>query len=159
MHFRGHSRRNAPLLPPFVVYYGHRAVLCLICHSLNSYRAENRPVTANRAVFCFLRVCPARRVVSAHLRGDSCPKPSKAGKTWYTGYNKKVPDLEGRLKRRGSYAKTAHQHGSGAEYAADLPARVGFRRRYPPPTQSVTQTRRSLTTTPIQMAATPILTN
>ena len=28
MHFRGHSRRNAPLLPPFVVYYRHRAVLC-----------------------------------------------------------------------------------------------------------------------------------
>ena len=95
MHFRGHSRRIAPLLPPFVVYYGHRAVLCSICHSLNSYRAENRPVTANRAVFCFLRVCPARRVVSAHLRGDSCPKPSKAGKTWYTGYNKKRPAWKG----------------------------------------------------------------
>ena len=91
MHFRGHSRRNAPLLPPFVVYYGHRAVLCLICHSHNSYRAENRPVTANRAVFCFLQVHPARRVVSEHLRGDSCPKPSKEGKTWYTGYNKKRP--------------------------------------------------------------------
>ena len=88
MHFRGHSRRIALLLPPFVVYYRHRAVLCSICHSRNSYRAENRPVTANRAVFCFLRVRVVHRVVSAHLRGDSCPKPSKAGKTWYTGYNK-----------------------------------------------------------------------
>ena len=95
MHFRGHSRRIAPFLPPFVVYYRHRAVLCSICHSRNSYRAENRPVTANRAVFCFLRVRPARRVVSAHLRGDSCPKPSKAGKTWYTGYNKKRPAWKG----------------------------------------------------------------
>ena len=91
MHFRGHSRRIAPLLPPFVVYYKHRAVLCSICHSHNSYRAENRPVTANRAVFCFLRVRVVHRVVSAHLRGDSCPKPSKAAKTWYTGYNKKRP--------------------------------------------------------------------
>ena len=53
MHFRGHSRRIAPLLPPFVVYYKYRAVLCSICHSHNSYRAENSPVTANRAVFCF----------------------------------------------------------------------------------------------------------
>ena len=95
MHFRGHSRRIAPLLPPFVVYYGHRAVLCSICHSRNSYRAENRPVTANRAVFCFLRVRVVHRVVSAHLRGDSCPKPSKAGKTWYTGYNKKRPAWKG----------------------------------------------------------------
>ena len=95
MHFRGHSRRIALLLPPFVVYYKHRAVLCSICHSRNSYRAENRPVTANRAVFCFLRVRPARRVVSAHLRGDSCPKPSKEGKTWYTGYNKKRPAWKG----------------------------------------------------------------
>lgn len=95
MHFRGHSRRIAPLLPPFVVYYKHRAVLCSICHSHNSYRAENRPVTANRAVFCFLRVRVVRRGVSAHLRGDSCPKPSKAGKTWYTGYNKKRPAWKG----------------------------------------------------------------
>ena len=95
MHFRGHSRRIAPLLPPFVVYYRHRAILCSICHSHNSYRAENRPATASRAVFCFLRVRPARRVVSAHLRGDSCPKPSKAGKTWYTGYNKKRPAWKG----------------------------------------------------------------
>ena len=95
MHFRGHSRRIAPLLPPFVVYYKHRAVLCSICHSHNSYRAENRPVTANRAVFCFLRVRVVHRVVSAHLRGDSCPKPSKAGKTWYTGYNKKRPAWKG----------------------------------------------------------------
>ena len=95
MHFRGHSRRIAPLLPPFVVYYRHRAILCSICHSHNSYRAENRPVTASRAVFCFLRVRPARRVVSAHLRGDSCPKPSKEGKTWYTGYNKKRPAWKG----------------------------------------------------------------
>ena len=91
MHFRGHSRRIAPLLPPFVVYYGHRAALCSICHSRNSYRAESRPVTANRAVFCFMRARAVRRGVSAHLRGDSCPKPSKAGKTWYTGYNKKRP--------------------------------------------------------------------
>ena len=30
-----------------------------ICHSHNSYRAENRPVTASRAVFCLLRVRPA----------------------------------------------------------------------------------------------------
>lgn len=104
MHFRGHSRRIALLLPPFVVYYRHRAVLCSICHSRNSYRAENRPVTANRAVFCFLRVRVVHRVVSAHLRGDSCPKPSKAGKTWYTGYNKSAR-LGGRLKRRESYAK------------------------------------------------------
>lgn len=104
MHFRGHSRRIALLLPPFVVYYKHRAVLCSICHSRNSYRAENRPVTANRAVFCFLRVRVVHRVVSAHLRGDSCPKPSKAGKTWYTGYNKSAR-LGGRLKRRESYAK------------------------------------------------------
>ena len=118
MHFRGHSRRIALLLPPFVVYYKHRAVLCSICHSRNSYRAENRPVTANRAVFCFLRVRVVHRVVSAHLRGDSCPKPSKAGKTWYTGYNKSAR-LGGRLKRRGSYAKTAHQHGSGAEHGTD----------------------------------------
>ena len=95
MHFRGHSRRIAPLLPPFVVYYRHRAILCSICHSHNSYRAENRPATASRAVFCFLRVRPARRVVSAHLRGDSCPKPSKEGKTWYTGYNKKRPAWKG----------------------------------------------------------------
>lgn len=28
---------------------------------------------------------------------------------------------------------TPAQHGTGAEYAADLPARFGFRRRYPPP--------------------------
>ena len=28
---------------------------------------------------------------------------------------------------------TPAQHGTGAEYAADLPARVGFRRRFPPP--------------------------
>lgn len=118
MHFRGHSRRIAPFLPPFVVYYRHRAVLCSICHSRNSYRAENRPVTANRAVFCFLRVRVVHRVVSAHLRGDSCPKPSKAGKTWYTGYNKSAR-LGGRLRRRESYAKTAHQHGSGAEHGTD----------------------------------------
>ena len=118
MHFRGHSRRIALLLPPFVVYYRHRAVLCSICHSRNSYRAENRPVTANRAVFCFLRVRVVHRVVSAHLRGDSCPKPSKAGKTWYTGYNKSAR-LGGRLRRRESYAKTAHQHGSGAEHGTD----------------------------------------
>ena len=90
MHFRGHSRRIALLLPPFVVYYRHRAVLCSICHSRNSYRAENRPVTANRAVFCFLRVRVVHRVVSAHLRGDSCPKPSKAGKTWYTEYRHSI---------------------------------------------------------------------
>ena len=95
MHFRGHSRRNAPFLPPFVVYYGHRAVLCFICHSRNSYRAESRPVTANRAVFCFMRARAVRRGVSAHLRGDSCPKSSKAGKTWYTGYNKKRPAWKG----------------------------------------------------------------
>ena len=95
MHFRGHSRRNAPLLPPFVVYYGHRAGLCLICHSRNSYRAENRPVTANRAVFCFMRARAVRRVVSAHLRGDSCPKTSKAGKKWYTKHRHRTPELIG----------------------------------------------------------------
>ena len=100
MHFRGHSRRIALLLPPFVVYYKHRAVLCSICHSRNSYRAENRPVTANRAVFCFLRVRVVHRVVSAHLRGDSCPKPSKAAKTWYTGYNKKRPAWRALEKER-----------------------------------------------------------
>ena len=82
MHFRGHSRRNAPLLPPFVVYYGHRAVLCSICHSHNSYRAENRPVTANRAVFCFCgcvwctgsfqRICGA-------IRAQNRPKRAKRG--------------------------------------------------------------------------------
>ena len=82
MHFKGHSRRNAPLLPPFVVYYKHRAVLCLICHSHNSYRAENRPVTANRAVFCFCgcvwctgsfqRICGA-------IRAQNRPKRAKRG--------------------------------------------------------------------------------
>ena len=65
-----------------------------------------------------MRVRVVHRVVSAHLRGDSCPKPSKAGKTWYTGYNKSAR-LGGRLRRRESYAKTAHQHGSGAEHGTD----------------------------------------
>ena len=82
MHFRGHSRRIALLLPPFVVYYRHRAVLCSICHSRNSYRAENRPVTANRAVFCFCgcvwctgsfqRICGA-------IRAQNRPKRAKRG--------------------------------------------------------------------------------
>ena len=82
MHFRGHSRRNAPLLPPFVVYYKHRAVLCLICHSHNSYRAENRPVTANRAVFCFCgcvrRAGSVQRICGA-IRAQNRPKRAKRG--------------------------------------------------------------------------------
>ena len=50
---------------------------------------------------------------------------------------------------------TPAQHGTGAEYAADLPARFGFRRKYPPPTMA----RRSLTATAlVQRTATPILT-
>ena len=79
MHFRGHSRRIAPLLPPFVVYYGHRAVLCLICHSLNSYRAENRPVTANRAVFCFLREHPVTPGRFSAFAGRFVPKTVQSG--------------------------------------------------------------------------------
>ena len=82
MHFRGHSRRIALLLPPFVVYYKHRAVLCSICHSRNSYRAENRPVTANRAVFCFLRVRVVhgsfQRICGA-IRAQNRPKRAKRG--------------------------------------------------------------------------------
>ena len=82
MHFRGHSRRIAPFLPPFVVYYRHRAVLCSICHSRNSYRAENRPVTANRAVFCFLRVRVVhgsfQRICGA-IRAQNRPKRAKRG--------------------------------------------------------------------------------
>ena len=95
MHFRGHSRRIAPLLPPFVVYYKHRAVLCLICHSHNSYRAENRPVTANRAVFCFCgcvwctgsfqRICGA-------IRAQKRPKRAKRGTL---GTTKKRPAWKG----------------------------------------------------------------
>lgn len=97
-----------------MVYYRHRAVLCSICHSRNSYRAENRPVTANRAVFCFLRVRVVHRVVSAHLRGDSCPKPSKAGKTWYTGYNKSAPPDTAKAARWAVEAGLLPDMGEGA---------------------------------------------
>ena len=94
MHFRGHSRRIAPFLPPFVVYYRHRAVLCSICHSRNSYRAENRPVTANRAVFCFLRVRVVygsfQRICGA-IRAQNRPKRAKRGTLGTT----KAPGLEG----------------------------------------------------------------
>ena len=94
MHFRGHSRRIALLLPPFVVYYRHRAVLCSICHSRNSYRAENRPVTANRAVFCFLRVRVVhglfQRICGA-IRAQNRPKRAKRGTLGTT----KAPGLEG----------------------------------------------------------------
>ena len=94
MHFRGHSRRIALLLPPFVVYYKHRAVLCSICHSRNSYRAENRPVTANRAVFCFLRVRVVhgsfQRICGA-IRAQNRPKRAKRGTLGTT----KAPGLEG----------------------------------------------------------------
>lgn len=82
MHFRGHSRRIAPLLPPFVVYYKHRAVLCSICHSHNSYRAENRPVTANRAVFCFcgcIRRAGAFQRICGAIRAQNRPKRAKRG--------------------------------------------------------------------------------
>ena len=74
-----------------------RAILPEQSHALSnmpfsySYRAENRPGTASRAVFCFLWVRAVRRGVSAHLRGDSCPKSSKAGKTWYTKHDTELP--------------------------------------------------------------------
>ena len=94
MHFRGHSRRIAPLLPPFVVYYGHRAVLCSICHFRNSYRAENRPVTANRAVFCFCGCvwCTGSfQRICGSIRAQNRPKRAKRGTLGTT----KAPGLEG----------------------------------------------------------------
>ena len=94
MHFRGHSRRIALLLPPFVVYYKHRAVLCSICHFRNSYRAENRPVTANRAVFCFcgcVRCTRSFQRICGAIRAQNRPKRAKRGTLGTT----KAPGLEG----------------------------------------------------------------
>lgn len=59
---------------------------------------ENRPVTASRAVFCFcgcVRLLLRRRVVSTHLRVDSCRKSSKTGKSWYTKHDTEPPFLIG----------------------------------------------------------------
>lgn len=44
--------------------------------------------------------------------------------------------MEGRLKRRGSYAKTAHQHGSGAEHGTDRNAAAALAQSAPPDTAS-----------------------
>ena len=62
--------------------YKHRAVLCLICHSHNSYRAENRPVTANRAVFCFcgcVWCAGAFQRICGAIRAQNRPKRAKRG--------------------------------------------------------------------------------
>lgn len=47
------------------------------------------------------------------------PKTVQSGQNVVHWVQQKTPGLEGRLKRRGSYAKTAHQHGSGAEHGTD----------------------------------------
>ena len=99
MHFRGHSRRIALLLPPFVVYYRHRAVLCSICHSRNSYRAENRPVTANRAVFCFCGCVCAPGRFSA-FAGRFVPKTVQSGQNVVHWVQQKRPAWRALEKER-----------------------------------------------------------
>ena len=99
MHFRGHSRRIALLLPPFVVYYRHRAVLCSICHSRNSYRAENRPVTANRAVFCVWGCVCAPGRFSA-FAGRFVPKTVQSGQNVVHWVQQKRPAWRALEKER-----------------------------------------------------------
>ena len=69
-----------------------------ICHSHNSYRAENRPVTASRAVFCFLRVCPAVFALSGRFSafaGRFVPKIVQGGQKVVHWVQQKAPGLEG----------------------------------------------------------------
>ena len=66
-----------------------------ICHSHNSYRAENRPVTASRAVFCFLQVCPVTPGRFSAFAGRFVPKTVQTGQNVVHWVQQKAPGLEG----------------------------------------------------------------
>ena len=51
-----------------------------LCHSHNSYRAESRPVTANRAVFCFFAGAPGVPGRFSAFAGRFVPKTVQSGR-------------------------------------------------------------------------------
>ena len=71
-----------------------------LCHSRNSYRAENRPVTANRAVFCFLRVHPVTPGRFSAFAGRFVPKTVQSGQNVVHWVQQKRPAWRALEKER-----------------------------------------------------------